>query len=548
MFWNKKFFRSVKYQLMFRVWLVTSTATLLLTAGQIAFDYSKELKQLQSQHRIIAGGYLNTLAKSLWDVNTSYMELQLQSIKNLNNVKYIELISEGKVEYVFGEPPPNPEDTRQYPLKADGRPIGILSVAFDVKAVQDKFMNKVLGIASIQTIKTFLTCFILLLIFYKTVVVHVQKINGFLRDLKLQDSSVLSLDRPPNFRDEFAMLTQNINKMKRRLSTTQMDLETINSTLEARVFKQTKSLNEKNIALEKAMDNLIRAKKQIVTQEKLAALGKMSASIGHEIKNPLNLITNSAKIMNSLVQEILSDIRLGDIKPEEVEEQCRQIEKVMGILQNSSQRADGIIKNMLFQFGNKSSLPVKVDLEQLATRSLNLCMAARPDICGNQVSTQLDIRCDENIAVFEAELERVLINLIDNALFALNSKLLADTTKKFRPEIKIEGYRESADYFKLIIRDNGPGVSQETQSYMFDPFYTEKTSRRGNRAGSLFGSRYHHRTAPWRDRRFKYTGKLYTDRDSSPNQTRHNARFWSNKILSSKNSRHPILRKPHLNL
>ena len=83
------------------------------------------------------------------------------------------------------------------------------------------------------------------------------------------------------------------------------------------VEKLAEELKGKNEQLEDALANLQRAQDQIVMQEKLAALGELTAGVAHEIRNPLNFVKNFSEVTEQLLEELLEELQT--VLPEPVE-------------------------------------------------------------------------------------------------------------------------------------------------------------------------------------------------------------------------------------
>src|SRR5262245_13076314 len=141
--------------------------------------------------------------------------------------------------------------------------------------------------------------------------------------------------------DELADLAKAFNEMTGRLAAAH-DLLT-------RVNEQEKKKSEE---LEKALDQLRKAQDQLVVQQKLASLGSLTAGIAHEIKNPLNFVTNFAEVSVSLVDELResTDQQSAEMDPKE-RENIRGIlddlQQNVAKIQEHGKRADGIVRNML---------------------------------------------------------------------------------------------------------------------------------------------------------------------------------------------------------
>ncbi len=227
---------------------------------------------------------------------------------------------------------------------------------------------------------------------------------------------------------------------------------------------------------------------QLSTQAKLAALGTLTAGVAHEVKNPLNFVINFAEIN----QELCVDLR--DLLPES--ETSDEIRQTMADLQDNSvviaghaRRALEVMASML-QLGRTSpgeARDCKVNhlVEQSASLAYHGWRAKRPDrFC--KVTTELD-DSDPVVRGFEADLARVVINLVTNACDAAGSTSSPSGSGSAGEAQRggIVVLRVDHDDRQVTIRviDNGDGIAQELATHIFDPFFTTKEGTEGTGLG-----------------------------------------------------------------
>lgn len=250
----------------------------------------------------------------------------------------------------------------------------------------------------------------------------------------------------------------------------------------------------------------VQLENMILQKEKMASLGELAAGMAHEINNPLAIIMQSIQNIerrsdpdNPVNQQAAKQLNL-DLKTMRHYMAGRMILKFQNNIKDAAKRASGIVTNMLefSRAGNENLEPV--DLYSLVERGIELATASLMDqddeleqtvLIENRVSKQIP-------AVLGAtnELEQVLINLIQNALQALKG----DNDQK-KPEI-IFLSQDEQDTVQLIIRDNGPGMSQAVLNHIFEPFYTTKKVRQGTGLGlsiCYFIITEHHQGEIWAD-------------------------------------------------
>ncbi|GEM_PF-2190644 len=214
-----------------------------------------------------------------------------------------------------------------------------------------------------------------------------------------------------------------------------------------------------------------RLRKTLISKEKLASLGNLTAGIAHEIKNPLNIIINSAQIIETR-SKLFED---QNIKP------LVDIRRMTELIIRNSFRADSIIQNMLGQVRNKEAVVSLSDLNQLVEESLSLVYHASTMKYQMNVSIKKELSPDLLPFLLSKEsILRALINLIENSFYALNKKSIS--SPEFIPEIQVSTLRQFGNAV-LIIKDNGTGIPTEVIDKIFEPFFTTKPAGDGTGLG-----------------------------------------------------------------
>ena len=254
-------------------------------------------------------------------------------------------------------------------------------------------------------------------------------------------------------------------------------------------------LQEKNDELQAAFEELRRAQDQIVTQQKLASLGELTAGVAHEIRNPLNFVKNFSESSGELLtelQEVLDEI--GDDLPEEqkglIQEIFDDLNDNMERIQNHGDRANRIVHDMLMMSRGAGEFQV-TDINRLVDEHSRLAFhsarATDPDF-------QLDLKTDLDPTVGELEvipqdLGRVFLNMVSNSCYATNEKrvALAEQGKAFLPELLLTT-RRLDEVVEIRIRDNGNGMPEEVIEKIFNPFFTTKPTDQGTGLGLAISS------------------------------------------------------------
>ena len=254
-------------------------------------------------------------------------------------------------------------------------------------------------------------------------------------------------------------------------------------------------LQEKNDELQEAFEELRRAQDQIVTQQKLASLGELTAGVAHEIRNPLNFVKNfsesSAELLTEL-QEVLDE--MGDDLPEEqkglIQEISDDLNDNMERIRNHGDRANRIVHDMLMMSRGAGEFQV-TDINRLVDEHSRLAFhSARATDSDFQLDLKTDL--DPNVGELEVipqDLGRVFLNMVSNSCYATNEKRV-DLLEKgiaYMPELLLTTRRLDGSV-EISIRDNGNGMPEDVIEKIFNPFFTTKPTDQGTGLGLAISS------------------------------------------------------------
>ncbi len=190
---------------------------------------------------------------------------------------------------------------------------------------------------------------------------------------------------------------------------------------------------------------------QQAQQLKLASLGRLTASIAHEIRNPLGAISHAAQLLSESEQIPAQDKRLSEI------------------IQQHSKRMNKVIETVLELSRRRPSEPQLIDL------SLWLEHFAETFVLSHPATDSLELEADHNVMtrMDPNQLNQVLDNLCSNALRYSGAEGAARSIW-----LKLYIHPES-DLPILEVIDHGPGIPEEHLAHVFEPFYTTETSGTG---------------------------------------------------------------------
>jgi signal transduction histidine kinase len=258
-------------------------------------------------------------------------------------------------------------------------------------------------------------------------------------------------------------------------------------------------LSERNEQLSQTLADLDRAQDQIVANEKLAALGEVTAGVAHEIRNPLNFVKNFAESSDELLEELLEAIA----DPEPADDQADYIAEITGDLKENltrirghGDRANRIVESMLMMGrGGGESRPVEINalLDEHAMLSYHSARAQDADF-NVTIERDFDPEVGE-LEVIPQDMGRVFLNLVTNAGYAANErwrdlggepgKMVSvgdgDDTPYF-PTIWLSTQR-TGESAVIKVRDNGTGIPPDVVQRIFEPFFTTKPTNEGTGLG-----------------------------------------------------------------
>jgi ligand-binding sensor domain-containing protein/signal transduction histidine kinase len=247
-------------------------------------------------------------------------------------------------------------------------------------------------------------------------------------------------------------------------------------------------VGERTAELQKTLDNLKDTQTQLILSEKMASLGQLTAGIAHEIKNPLNFITNFAVLSQDLTKDLRKELaaerdHVDPVRAKEIEEVLSDLEQNVTKINEHGKRADSIVRGMLLHSRGKAGERQETDLNALLTEYTNLAyhgMRAQDQSFNIKIETHLDSTIGK-ISVVPQDLSRAFLNIVNNACYAANDK--RKTVKNgFSPTVVVSD-RNLEDKVEIRIRDNGSGIPPAIREKVFNPFFTTKPAGVGTGLG-----------------------------------------------------------------
>ena len=234
--------------------------------------------------------------------------------------------------------------------------------------------------------------------------------------------------------------------------------------LESAVADRTQALAAANEELRREIAERERAERELRRAQRLEALGRIAAGIGHEINNPLTFLIGG---MDAARDELAS------VRTYIPQNSYREVDDLLQAAAVGAERIACIVRNVkLFARPDEQGMEA-VDMPATIQMALEIAMAE----IGDNIDTVMDLAVVPPVRGRRIEIEQVIINLLTNAAQALRGAGSTD------PKIHIALRVDNAKDVVMEIRDNGPGIPIEHLDKIFDPFFTTKPVNQGTGLG-----------------------------------------------------------------
>ena len=277
--------------------------------------------------------------------------------------------------------------------------------------------------------------------------------------------------------------------------------ENANQVLQLSEEKKEQALNQQKMLQEEVnkqtteirttLDNLQATQSQLIQSEKMASLGELTAGIAHEIQNPLNFVNNFSEVSIELIEEVKSEkLKVQSERDEELEtELLDDIAQNLQKIAHHGKRADGIVKGML-QHSRSSNTASKepTNINKLADEYLRLAyhgFRAKDKTFNATLNTDFDESIGA-IDIIPQDIGRVMLNLINNAFYAVDEKQKAErltpNAESYQPTVSMIT-KKVGDKVLIFVKDNGNGIPEQVLDKIFQPFFTTKPTGDGTGLG-----------------------------------------------------------------
>jgi two-component system, NtrC family, sensor kinase len=251
------------------------------------------------------------------------------------------------------------------------------------------------------------------------------------------------------------------------------------------LLRSNRHKQKAKVKIQKAYTELQATQQQLVQSAKMASLGELTAGIAHEIQNPLNFVNNFSEVNTELIEELKSEkSKAQSERDEQLEtELLNDIAENEKKINHHGKRADAIVKGMLQHSQNSAGVKESTNINALTGEYLRLAyhgLRAKDKSFNTTMKTDFDENIG-NINIIPQDIGRVILNLINNAFYAVDEKRKSGI-ENYEPIVSLSTKRV-VDKVLISVKDNGNGIPKKVLDKIFQPFFTTKPTGQGTGLG-----------------------------------------------------------------
>jgi two-component system NtrC family sensor kinase len=315
--------------------------------------------------------------------------------------------------------------------------LGVLLTDFSLQSIDSRIKKKASKISLFIIMVVMIIGVLLSFILWKIVLNPLNSLTGSMLKVSSGD---MSQKVPAQANDEIGRLATTFNSMTSELMIARERMEEWTETLEEEVEKKTREIRN--------------TQNKLIEAEKMAALGRLTADIAHEIRNPLTALGGFGRRLQKCAT---------------TKNQLKYAE----IIVSESERLEQVLKDVL-----TFSRSVRVQFEKDSINNvISNSLALYKDIC-KEHAIALGVKMNTNLPVLlqKDQVEQAINNLLTNAVDAMpNGGTLTLTTELEQAN--------NISYVALHVKDTGTGIPHDKLPLVFEPFFTTKKIGQGTGLG-----------------------------------------------------------------
>ncbi|WP_161539614.1 sensor histidine kinase [Paramagnetospirillum kuznetsovii] len=440
-------------RLLAAIFMFSTAVTLATTVFELYVDYRGQIQEIRDRFGDVENANLGSLGGAMWSLDTDQLQLQIEGIKRLPDMQYLEVREVGRslkrrVMVSVGERGVGPVLTQEFPIvyadskdRSTEQTIGVLYMEATLTGVYNRLVDKAVVILISQGVKTFLVSMFILYIVYRLVTRHLIAIAGYVGRFNLNVTQPLALTRHrPSKEDELDRMVGAFNSMSSGLREAYHQLRDVNAELEEDIAARRKA-EEEVTRLNAELEQRVRQR----TAELEASNKELDAftySVSHDLRAPLRRIEGFGQILDTEYSGSL-DERFG-----------HYLTRIRAGARDMAEMIDSFLQ---LSRSTRSELTVEpINLSDIAHKVASRLREKDP-----QRSVSIEIAPDLMTKGDRRLMDAVLENLLGNAWkYSRHNK---SATISFGTEMA-EGR------LVYVVRDNGAGFDMNYLDRLFMPF------------------------------------------------------------------------------
>jgi len=321
--------------------------------------------------------------------------------------------------------------------------LGVVDVTMPLDRVDQQMANLRFRSVMLSMITVFVVAFFVILFVRRFVQQPVRKLIEVANAV-----GTSKFDHPVDIAadDELGELACSFVSMQNRIQVSNKRIQEFTDTLERRVEERTRQLRK--------------TENKLIQSDRLASLGQLSASVAHEINNPLGGVINFSKLMKRLLQE-------GEIPKERMADFRQYLDHVI----TETVRCGNIVRDLLVFARSSTPSRARCDFNEIVRRTLSV-IHHRLEL--GEVTPHFNLADDlPEIMCNASQMQQIVTNLVINAAETMEDGIVTVVTR-FIPEQRV---------VQLEVMDTGAGISDENLGKIYDPFFSTKEEGKGTGLG-----------------------------------------------------------------
>lgn len=229
----------------------------------------------------------------------------------------------------------------------------------------------------------------------------------------------------------------------------------VNGEFKKILINRINLLENQKMYILRDLTEILSMEEKLKKQEKLASIGRLTAGVAHEIRNPIASISGAAQMISSDQSHLNED----------------ELKKMIQIIERESDRVNMLVTRMLALTKPSVKEDTKIDLKKFIQEIVESILA-RADVRENSIDVEVKVEDGIEIVGSKEQLKEVFNNLIVNSV----QSLIDSSNQNKKIQIIANKIKKGA---QIKVIDNGVGISKDAQKQIFTPFFTTKPSGTG---------------------------------------------------------------------